>query len=263
MKYLITVFVFLGFLLSPHYSFSQEKELYDTAWIPITKQALEQEIRNNMNSSTMLYQLWRRARYQKLSQEAFDFIKVLKETHSQNANLWAIYCMMIEQYMPDDNNPRIKLSKEELAPERRRYVIDKTKQLNPKNWLIYAAEARFEENTSVVDINSQILLYQKALECEPNLSFTNNDYASALSNQATINKTSYDLAISFKSKAQKLNPINCESSLGLIMMYRWRVPNAAKEKEAAESFLKMIPPNIDFSPERREWLAQWGIHVSK
>lgn len=234
---------------------------YDTAWLPTTQAQLQTAIRQNANDSTALYQLWRRARYQKLAQVAFDTFKALKSAQPNNAHLLATYCMIIEQHVSDDNKPRFSASKQDLDVQTRRANIERAKKLNPKLWLVYAAQGRFEYNTTIFDVDDQVRIYKKALRLAPNLSFTNNDYSNALTDQSLQKKQPYTSAISYKMKAQKLAPITCEPALGLIMMYRWRVPNTTKEKQAAQDYLATIPPNLKLTPERRKWLAQWGVKV--
>ncbi len=131
--------------------------------------------------------------------------------------------------------------------------------MNPLLWLTYAAQGRFEYNTTIFDVDDQVRIYKKALSLAPNLSFTNNDYANALANQALQQKRSQSLAISYIQKAQKLAPITCEPSLNLIMMYRWQVPNPDKKKKAAKDYLSTIPPTVKLSPQRRAWLTKQGI----
>lgn len=234
---------------------------YDTAWLPITQAQLKSAIRRNANDATGLFQLWRRARYQKLAQAAFDTFKVLKDEQPNNANVLAMYCMAIEQRVPDDNKPRFIATVQELEVETRRATIAKAKKLNPKLWLGYAVQGRFEYNTTIFDVDDQVRIYKKALSVAPNLSFTNNDYADALKNQALQHKQSYQTAVAYLEKAQRLAPMSSEVSLDRILTYRGRVPDGVKEKKAAQDYLATIPPNLKLTPQRRQWLAQWGVVV--
>jgi tetratricopeptide (TPR) repeat protein len=234
---------------------------YDTAWLPITKAQLQGEIRKYANDATALFQLWRRARYQKLTQVAFDTFRVLKNQQPRNANILAMYCMSIEQRFTPEGKPRFNASAQEMAVETRRTAIEEAKKLNPMLWLCYAAQGRFEYNTTVFDVDDQVRIYRKALSVAPNISFTNVDYADALITQAFQRKQSYQTAISYIKKAQRLAPVSSETCLDLIMTYRYRVPNRAKERQAAQDYLATIPPRVKLSPERRKWLAQWGVIV--
>lgn len=234
---------------------------YDVAWLPINKTQLQAAIHKNSKDVVALYQLWRRARYQKLSQAAFDTFRQLKNEQPTNVNLLAIYCMSIEQRVPDDGKPRFQATPQELDVETRRANIERVKKLNPKLWMAYAIQGRFEYNTTIFKAEDQVRVYKKALSLAPNLSVTNNDYSNALTDFYFQKKQPFTNAIAYKVRAQKLLPVNCEPSLGLIMMYRWRVRNTSKEKQAAQAYLATIPPNTKVTPERRKWLAQWGVNV--
>lgn len=234
---------------------------YDTAWLPISKPQLQSAIRKNSKDAVALYQLWRRARYQKLTQTAFDTFRQLKNEQPANANMLAIYCMAVEQRVPDDGKPRFEATPQELDVETRRMNIERLKKLNPKLWMAYAVQGRFEYNTTIFKSEDQVRIYKKALSLAPNLSITNDDYSNALADFYFQKKQPLTNAIAYRMRAQRLAPVSCEPSWGLIMMYHWHVPNAAKEKQAAQAYTVTIPPNTKFTPERRKSLAQWGIKV--
>ncbi len=209
-----------------------------------------------------LYQLWRRARYQKLAQEGFIILRRLKNEQPQNAKVLTVYCMAIEQQSDDTGKARFQATPQEMKVEMRRANIEKIKEIDPKLWIAYSAQGRFESNTDpMFDVNERIRIYGKALKLAPNLSSTNGDYSNALTELSFKKKTPYTSAIRYKEKAQKLAPLTCEPSLGLIMMYRWRVPNDAKEQQAAQAYLATIPPKTKLTPEWRKYLAQWGVKV--
>jgi hypothetical protein len=256
-----TVFLWTFYVLSPTHAQNWKKAKYDSAWLPISKAQLQNEIRKNANDATGLFQLWRRARYQKLTQPAFDTFRVLKDQQPKNANVLAMYCMAIELRLTEEGKPRFNANPRELTVEARRVAILKAKSLNPMLWLAYAAQGRFEYNTTIFDVDDQVRIYKKALSVAPNISFTNVDYADALKNQALQKNLSYNTAISYIKKAQRLAPISSESSLALILTYRYRVPDKAKEKQASKDYLATIPPGLRLSSKRRKWLAQWGVIV--
>lgn len=182
-------------LAGPTNAQSWKTAKYDTAWLPITRTQLAVELRRNINDATPMYQLWRRARYQKLAQEGFDILRKLKSEHPNNANVLAVYCMAIEQQTSDDGKPRFQADPEEMRLEARRANIAEIKTLNPKLWMGYAAQGRFEYNTTAFDVNDQVSIYRKALSLAPNLSFTNSDYSDALTGQLLARKQPFTPAI--------------------------------------------------------------------
>lgn len=238
---------------------------YDTAWIPITEAEVAKQVRENHKDAVGLWQLWRRAQFQKQEQSYFSALEQLRKQEPKNGVLDAVRCGVIETSILSKGFPQFKIAQAEWASsEQRRAELEKAKKAAPNLWLNLLNEAiliSWEQGSGIDPkvVKQQVTLAGKAVALAPNLSFTNNALAGYLSNLSRRGQNSDKEAIQFYRKAQQAAPINAGPSFGLHFHYLYNKPDKDAAKKAEHEVLATIPPSVKLTPRLKQFLVKQGV----
>lgn len=240
------------------------RDRYDTRWLPITDQELQQQVSAGARDAVALYRLWGRARYQYKQETYFSALRKLKQEQPQNGVALATYCavLMDSNTMYGFGQFKFRTDPDEGSIEDIRRNLEKAKALAPKLWLNYMTEADVAllSNGNRAEATEEATrLCIKAVHLAPNLSFTNMKLGYALGNLAREQKSSRSRSARFYKMAQKMTPVNSDPGFLLLNVYRFYAPNPAEARQAGRAVLATIPPQVKLSTRQRAFLAKQGI----
>ena len=152
-----------------------------------------------------------------------------------------------------------------MEPAGVRRLLERAKELDPKQWSIWMAESaiRRSESGSWVDLGKDTeALARRAVELNSN-PFTNSQLAYALDSRAVWdnNKRFHDQAIVVYGRAENLAPVHILPRVALLDIYRNSLQNKAKSQKTQQAILATIPPKIRLSASAKSYLRQKGIPI--